>query len=113
MCGFSWGGPNKADRPMSKLAYPHGGHIVNGCQLIAQLRMLAGGFDSFSHEPVSVAAWTFSQHVGWFPRGREQKSPVLLKTNPQTGTTSFLLYFNGQSSPRPAKIQEGEGIDCI
>lgn len=97
---------------MSKLAYPHGGQIVNGCQLIAQLSLLAGGFDSFSHEPVSVAAWTSSQQAGWFPRGKKQKSPVLLKTNPQTGTTSFLLYFNGQSSPRPAKIQEGEGIDC-
>ena len=46
-------------------------------------------------------------------RGRKQKTSVFLTIWPQPGITSFLLYFNSQRNPRPAKIQEGEGIDCI
>lgn len=34
--------------------------LLMAVSYIAQLGLLAGGFDSFSHEPVSVAAWNSS-----------------------------------------------------
>lgn len=105
-------GPNDADRFIYKLAYSYGEQIV-WCQLVGQLGLLVRSLDSCSHELLCVAAWVSSEHGGWVLRGRKQKPLVFLKIQTQPGTTSFLLYFTSQRNPRPAKFQEGEGIDCI
>ena len=105
-------GPNEADRFIYKLAHPQEEQIVYCYQLAGQLSLWSEILDSCSHGLVCAVAEA-SQSMGLVLRGRKQKTSVFLTIWPQPGITSFLLYFNSQRNPRPAKIQEGEGIDCI
>ena len=104
-------GPNEADRFIYKLAYPQDEQIVYCYQLAGQLGLLSKILHSCSHGLVCVVAWA-SQSVGAGSK-RKKAENISLPIWPQSGITSFLLYFNSQRNPKPAKILEGEGTDCI
>ena len=89
----------------SKMAHSRVVQVDAGCGPGMQVGLSSGtrSWDrhlSSLHGPLPAAAWAPSQHSGWSPRARKWKSPVPLKVELRSGTTSLChILVQSQAGP--------------